>query len=78
MKIQNSEYYIGNESKISGFLDAGNNGTKELGDIVQSLIDLRDALNNATPSHYSQEVEDEEKISLNKSVKNFINLKSQI
>jgi flagellin-like hook-associated protein FlgL len=57
---KNSEYYIGNESKISGFLDAGNNGTKELGDIVQSLIDLRDALNNATPSHYSQEVEDEE------------------
>jgi flagellin-like hook-associated protein FlgL len=57
---QNSEYYVGNESKISGFLDAKNDGTKELGDFVQSLIDLREALKNATPSHYSQEVEDEE------------------
>jgi flagellin-like hook-associated protein FlgL len=27
---------------------------------VQSLVDLRDALSSATPSHYSQEVEDEE------------------
>ena len=58
---QNSEYYVGNESKISGFLNAHNDGTKELGGFVQSLVDLRDALNNATPSHYSQEVEDEEK-----------------
>jgi len=57
---KNSEYYVGNESKISGFLDANNNGTKELGDVVQSLVDLRDALSSATPSHYSQEVEDEE------------------
>ena len=57
---KNSEYYVGNESKISGFLDAKNNGTKELGDVVQSLVDLRDALSSATPSHYSQEVEEEE------------------
>ena len=57
---KNSEYYIGNESKLSGFLDAENNGTKELGDVVNSLVDLRDALSNATPSHYSQAVEDEE------------------
>ena len=57
---KNSQYYIGNESKISGFLDADNNGTKELGDVVNSLVDLRDALANATPSHYSQAVEDEE------------------
>ncbi|MGY8714709.1 MAG: hypothetical protein ACKVJ1_12530, partial [Verrucomicrobiia bacterium] len=57
---KNSEYYIGNESKMSGFLDADNNGTQELGDVVNSLVDLREALSNATPSHYSQEVEDEE------------------
>ena len=57
---KNSEYYIGNESKMSAFLDADNNGTKELGDVVNSLVGLRDALTNATPSHYSQEVEDEE------------------
>ena len=53
---QNSEYYVGNESKISGFLNAHNDGTKELGGFVQSLVDLRDALNNATPSHYSQKL----------------------
>jgi flagellin-like hook-associated protein FlgL len=57
---KNSQYYIGNESKISGFLDADKKGTEELGDVVNSLVDLRDALSNATPSHYSQEVEDEE------------------
>ena len=57
---QNSEYYVGNESKISGFLDAKNDGTKELGEFVQSLVDLREALNNAIPSHYSEDVEDEE------------------
>ena len=57
---KNSEYYIGNESKMSGFLDANNNGTQELGDVVNSLVDLREALSNATPSHYSQEVENEE------------------
>jgi len=60
VRQKNTEYYVGNESKISGFLDANNNGTKELGDVVQSLVDLRDALSSATPSHYSQEVEDEE------------------
>ena len=57
---KNSQYYIGNESKISGFLDADKKGTEELGDVVNSLVDLRDALLNATPSHYSQAVEDEE------------------
>lgn len=57
---KNSQYYIGNESKISGFLDADKKGTEELGDVVNSLVDLRDALSNATPSHYSQAVEDEE------------------
>ena len=58
---KDSTYYVGNQTKISGFLSAEKDGTKELGDAVQTIIGLRDALNNATPSHYSQAVENSEK-----------------
>ena len=58
---KDSEHYVGNGTKISGFLSAKNDGTKELGDAVQTIVGLRDSLANATPSHYSQEVEDAEK-----------------
>ena len=51
----------GNESKISGFLSAEKDGTKELGDAVQTIVELRDSLANAIPSHYSQAVENAEK-----------------
>lgn len=54
---KDSDYYVGNETKISGFLSAKRDGTKELGDAVQTIIELRDSLNNANPSHYSQAVE---------------------
>ena len=47
---KDSTYYVGNQTKISGFLSAEKDGTKELGDAVQTIIGLRDALNNATPS----------------------------
>ncbi len=55
---KDSTYYVGNETKISGFLSAENNGTKELGDAVQTIIELRDAMKHSVPSHYSQAVED--------------------
>lgn len=58
---KNSVHYVGNESKISGFLSAEKDGTKELGDSVQTIIELRNSLANATPSLYSQEVENAEK-----------------
>jgi len=58
---KDSNYYVGNETKISGFLSAEKGGTKELGDAVQTIIELRDSLNNANPSHYSQAVENSEK-----------------
>jgi flagellin-like hook-associated protein FlgL len=58
---KNSVHYVGNESKISGFLSAKKDGTKELGDAVQTIVELRDSLTNAIPSHYSQEVENAEK-----------------
>ncbi|MBT3638047.1 MAG: hypothetical protein HN531_14000 [Opitutae bacterium] len=55
---KDSKYYVGHEAKISGFLSAERDGTKELGDAVQTIVELRDSLNNAIPSHYSQAVED--------------------
>jgi len=58
---KNSVHYVGNESKISGFLSAEKDGTKELGDAVQTIVELRDSLANAIPSHYSQAVENAEK-----------------
>ena len=58
---KDSTYYVGNQTKISGFLSAERDGTKELGDAVQTIVGLRDALNNATPSLYSQAVENSEK-----------------
>ncbi|MFP6887261.1 MAG: carbohydrate-binding protein [Opitutales bacterium] len=54
---ENSEFYIGHKSKISSFLEAKNEGTEELGDVVTSLVDLREALRNAKPSAYAAEVE---------------------
>ena len=57
----NSQFYVGKESKISSFLNSADGNTAELGNVVNTLIELREGLNNATPSYYSQEVEDSEK-----------------
>ena len=57
----NSEFYVGKESKLSSFLNSADGNTSELGDVVNTLIELREGLANATPSYYSQEVEDSEK-----------------
>ncbi|MBG31373.1 MAG: hypothetical protein CMI31_15460 [Opitutae bacterium] len=54
---KNAETYIGKGSKISYYLEASNGGTKDLGDVVDSMISLRDALRNAKPSTYATEVE---------------------
>ena len=54
---ENSEFYVGNKSKISSFLEAKNKNTEELGDVVSSLIDLRESLRNAKPTAYAAEVE---------------------
>jgi flagellar hook-associated protein 3 FlgL len=42
-------------------LNSADGGTAELGDVVNTLVELRDGLASATPSFYSQEVEDSEK-----------------
>jgi flagellin-like hook-associated protein FlgL len=41
---RNAEFFVGNNSKISSFLDANNGNTKELADVVNSLIELREGL----------------------------------
>jgi flagellin-like hook-associated protein FlgL len=41
---KNAEFFVGNNSKISSFLDANNGNTKELADVVNSLIELREGL----------------------------------
>ena len=38
---KDSTYYVGNQTKISGFLSAERDGTKELGDAVQTIVGLR-------------------------------------
>jgi flagellin-like hook-associated protein FlgL len=58
---KDSEYYVGNETKLSGFLSASKDGTKELGDAVNTIIDLRDSFKNTDPSLSSQAIEDSEK-----------------
>ena len=57
----NSEFYVGKESKLSSFLNSADGNTAELGGVVNALIELREGLANATRSYYSQEVEDSEK-----------------
>ena len=57
----NSKFYVGKESAITSFLNSADGGTAELGDVVNTLVELRDGLAEATPSFYSQEVEDSEK-----------------
>ena len=49
------------KANFSSFLNSADGNTSELGDVVNTLIELREGLANATPSYYSQEVEDSEK-----------------
>ena len=67
---KNSESFVGKDSKISSFLEASNGNTAELGDVVNTLIHLRNGLANAKPSEYSQDIEEAEKklISLEDSI----------
>lgn len=54
---KNAETYVGKGSKLSYYLDASSDGTKELGVMVDEMVNLRDALRNAKPSSYANEVE---------------------
>ncbi len=54
---ENAEFYVGKDTKISSFLDAENGNTEELASVVQSLIELRDGLNEDSPSELSRRVQ---------------------
>ena len=41
---ENSEFYIGKDTKISSFLDAEDGNTAELANVLKSLIELREGL----------------------------------
>ena len=57
---QNSQTFVGKDTAISYMLDSSGDKTKELGDIVNSLVQLRDGLSSSSPNLYSQEIADAE------------------
>ena len=57
---QNSQTFVGKDTAISYMLDASGEKTEELGDIVNSLVQLREGLINSDPNLYSQEIEEAE------------------
>jgi flagellar hook-associated protein 3 FlgL len=54
---ENSEFYIGKDTKISSFLDAEDGNTAELANVLESLIELRDGLSEDSPSELSRRVQ---------------------
>ena len=54
---QNSEFFIGKDSKVSSYLNAENGGTSELADAILSLIELRDGLSENDLTEMSQIVQ---------------------
>jgi flagellin-like hook-associated protein FlgL len=57
---ESSKAMVGTDTDLNFLLDASNDGTKSLGEIVKSLIDLRDGLLNSSSSNFSQEVQSAE------------------
>ena len=53
----NAEFFVGNESKISSFLDAKEGNTAELAGVVESLVELRDGLSQENLSEMAQIVQ---------------------
>lgn len=53
---KNSSATVGSDADLSFLLDASEDGTKNLADVVKSLIDLRTGLSNSTSSDFADEV----------------------
>ena len=53
----NAEFYIGKDTKISSFLDAEDGNTAELSKVLESLLELRAALSEDSPSELSRRVQ---------------------
>ena len=54
---ESSRAMVGTDTDLSFLLDASNEGTKSLGGVVKSLIDLRDGLFNPNSIDFAQEVQ---------------------
>ena len=53
---ETSSSTVGTKTDLSFLLDASNEGTKSLGNIVNSLIDLQQGLLNSTATDFAEEV----------------------
>ena len=53
---QSSKARVGSDTDLNFLLDASNDGTKSLGEVVKSLIDLRDGLMNSNSMNFADEV----------------------
>ena len=53
----NAEFFVGNESKVSSFLNANDGNTAELASVVESLVELRDGLSQENLSDMAQIVQ---------------------
>ena len=58
---KNAEFYVGQGSKISSFLNAENGGTSELTTVLSSLVDLRNGLANTDIAEMTEVVQLAEK-----------------
>jgi len=54
---ENAEFYVGNESKVSSFLNAENGNTADLAKVVESLVELRNGLGNSDLNEMAQIVQ---------------------
>ena len=59
---ESSKAMVGTDTDLSFLLDASNEGTKSLGGVVKSLIDLRNGLFNPNSIDFAQEVQAAERI----------------
>jgi len=54
---ENAEFYVGNDSKVSSFLNAENGNTADLAKVVESLVELRNGLGNSDLNEMAQIVQ---------------------
>ena len=58
---ESSRAMVGTETELSFLLDASNQGTESLGDVVNTLVDLRNGLLNANSISFAEEVQTAER-----------------
>ena len=58
---ESSRAMVGTETELSFLLDASNQGTESLGDVVNTLVDLRNGLLNPNSISFAEEVQTAER-----------------